>query len=96
MICFRISFCAGKSKTVHKTGFKYKTPPKNVPTATVYCSFESHARIENQPSLFCCNKLWLVTLNGPEPKSAVQLSEAVVGGRVPRRLAQQTVCGVFG
>lgn len=50
----------------------------------------------NDPSLFCCNKLWLVILNGPDPASAVQLSEAVVGGRVPRRLAQQTVCGVFG
>lgn len=83
MICFRISVCAGKSNT--KQFLNTKTSPR--PQFCLYCSFES---------LFCCNKLWLVTLNGPEPKSAVQLSEAVVGGRVPRRLAQQTVCGVFG
>ena len=55
----------------------------------------SPSRMEHKASLCCCNKLWLVTLNGPEPESAVQLSEAVVGGRVPRRRAQQTVCGVF-
>lgn len=38
--------------------------------------------------MFCCTALWLVTLNGPEPESVVQLSEAAVGGRVPLRLAQ--------
>lgn len=56
-----------------------KTSPPAI-VLSLYCSFE--------PSLFCCNKLWLITLNGPEPESAVQLSEAVVGGRVPRRLTQ--------
>lgn len=35
------------------------------------------------------------TLKGRVPRNAVQLSEAVVGGRVPWRLAQQTVCGVL-
>lgn len=63
--------------------------------SSVFIAPLSLARIEYQPSLFCCSKLWLATLNGREPKSAVQLSEAVVGGRVPRRLVQQTVCGVF-
>lgn len=90
--CFRMSFCAGRSNTAYKTVFKYK---ENVKLPQFIAPL-SLARIEKRPSLFCCNKLWLVTLNGPEPESAVQLSEAVVGGRVPRRLAQQTVCGVFG
>lgn len=63
--------------------------------SSVFIAPLSLARIEYQPSLFYCSKLWLATLNGREPKSAAQLSEAVVGGRVPRRLEQQTVCGVF-
>lgn len=82
-----------------KAVFKYKKRNKKKsphgPQSCFYCSFESQRR-ESAPSLFCCTKLWLVALNGPEPGSAFQLSEAVVGGRVPRRLAQQTVCGVFG
>lgn len=35
------------------------------------------------------------TVKGRGPKTTVQLSEAVVGGRVPWWLAQQTVCGVL-
>lgn len=66
---------------------------KNVPTVTFL--FPAWLQIENQPIMFCCSKRWLVTLNGPEPVSAVQLSEAVVGGWVPWRLAQQAVWGVF-
>lgn len=43
--------------------------------------------------------LWVLfesaILNGCIHKRAVQLSEAVVGGWMPWRLVQQTVCGVF-
>lgn len=46
----------------------------------------------DQPLLLCCREL---QSKGRVPKTAAQLSEAVVGGRVPWRLAQQTVCGVL-
>lgn len=42
--------------------------------------------LNNELWLGLCSELW----------SAFQLSEAAVGGRVPHRLAQQTVCGVLG
>lgn len=46
-------------------------------------------------SLLLAVMLLGATLKGRVPRNEVQLSEAVVGGWVPWRLAQQTVCGVL-
>lgn len=57
-------------------------------------SFAFIAPSSINPFMLCCSQLWLASTSRQEPKRAIQLSEAVVGGRLPRRLAQQTVCGV--
>lgn len=86
MTYFQIPFCATWSDTVYKTCFREK---KRSP--------HSHSSVFIAPlSALSQSALALLHSVGRGlTESAVQLSEAVVGGGVPRRLAQQTVSGVL-
>lgn len=89
MTYFQIPFCATWSDTVYKTCFREKNKKKRSP--------HSHSSVFIAP-LSALSQSALALLHSAcrgLTESAVQLSEAVVGGGVPRRLAQQTVSGVL-